>query len=52
MMSYQLQLNEEWKKLERQIEPLLKVMKLVWIRKNLPLNENFEDYFLRSVNIR
>lgn len=52
MKTCQLELDEQWKTFDCQIEPILKLMKNIWIGHDLPFNKSFEEYFLQSANAR
>lgn len=52
MKTCQLELDEQWKILENQFEPILKLMKKNWIGSDSSLGKSFEEYALKSANER
>lgn len=52
MKTYQFELDEQWETFERQIKPILKLMKQIWVGHDLPFNKSFEEYVLQSANAR
>lgn len=52
MKTCQLELDEQWGVFESQIEPILGLIKQIWVEHKLPFNKTFEEYFLKSANAR